>query len=98
MRFIGILGIIPQVIVVIAVVMYAAKRFTTEAVLLLIGATIGLISSVFYSIALPWLFGTYGSTWYESYIWIIAAVGTLGGLCFAIGLLLLVQNILRTRS
>jgi hypothetical protein len=98
MKFIGILGTIPQIIVVIAVVMYSVKRFTTEAVLLLIGATIGLITSVSYSVALPWLFGTYGSTWYESYIWIIAAIGTLGGLCFAIGLLLLVQNILKTRS
>lgn len=98
MRFIGILGTIPQIIVVIAVVMYAAKRSTTEAVLLLIGAIIGLISSVFYSLALPWLFETYGSTWYESYISIIATVGMVGGLCFAIGLLLLVQNILKNRS
>lgn len=98
MRFIGLLGIIPQIIVVIAVMMYVVKRSTAEGVLMTIGAIIGLITSLFYTVALPWLFDIYGSAWYESYLGLIGAVGTLGGLCFAIGLLLLIQNILKAKS
>jgi hypothetical protein len=97
MRFIGLLGTIPQVIVVVAVMMYVVKRTTAEAVLMVIGAVIGLITSLFYTVALPLLFDVYGSAWYESYIWIIGAIGTLGGLCFAVGLLLLIQNVLRAK-
>ena len=96
MRFIGLIGTIPQVIVLIAVMMYVAKRFTAEAVLMMIGAIIGLISSVFYVLVLPWLSEAYGMDWYLSYATLIGVVGTLGGLCFAIGLLLLVQKSLKS--
>jgi len=96
--FIGLLGTIPQIIIVIAVSMYAAKRSSAEAVLMMIGAITGLLSSIFYTVALPWVINTYGITWYQSYSILISAVAMLGGLCFAIGLLLLVQNILSAKS
>ena len=96
--FIGLLGTIPQIIIVIAVSMYAAKRSSAEAVLMMIGAITGLLSSIFYTVALPWVINTYGITWYQSYSILISAVAMLGGLCFAVGLLLLVQNILNTKS
>jgi len=96
--FIGLLGTIPQIIIVIAVLMYAARRSSAEAVLMMIGAITGLLSSVFYTVALPWVINTYGITWYQSYSILISAVAMLGGLCFAVGLLLLVQNILNAKS
>lgn len=96
MRFIGLIGTIPQVIVLVAVLMYIAKRSTAEAVLMMIGAIIGLISSIFYVVALPWLSENYGMDWYMSYASVIGIVATLGGLCFAVGLLILVQKSLKS--
>lgn len=96
MRFLGLLGAIPQIIVVTAVMMYVAKRFSVEAVLMMVGSIIGLMSSIFYVLVLPWLSEAYGMAWYPSYAALIGVVGTLGGLCFAIGLLLLVLKILKS--
>jgi hypothetical protein len=97
MRFIGLISTIPQIIVLIAVLMYVSRRATAEGMLMLIGAFIGVIASAFNIVGLPWLFEHYGSDWYTSYGMLIGAVHTLGGLCFAIGLLILIQNILKTK-
>ncbi len=97
MRFIGLITTIPQLIVLIAVLMYVSRRATAEGMLMLIGSFIGVIASAFNIVGIPWLFERYGSDWYASYGMIIGAVHTLGGLCFAIGLLILIQNVLRTK-
>ena len=97
MQFIGLLGSIPQIIVVVATLMYVTKRSTPEGMLMAIGAVIGLLVSLFYTVALPWLSGRYGMDWYQSKVIFISGIGIIGGLSFSIGLLMLVQDVLKDR-
>jgi len=98
MRFIGLITIIPQFILLIAVLMYVSRRSTAaEGILMLIGIIVGLFATIFNIVGLPWLFDLYGSGWYTTYGPIIGAVHTLAGLCFAVGFLILVQNALKTK-
>ena len=98
MNYISLVTAIPNIIILIATLLYITRRFTMDGLLMMIGAVIGLLSSVFNTVIMPWLFGTYGVKWYESYMMLVAGTSVIGGLCFSIGLLLLVQNVLSSKA
>lgn len=89
----GFLGAVPNIVILIATIMYVSKRSTPEAYLMLIGGITGLLTSLFYSVGMP-LLTRDGGGWesYQYYVTAISAIGGIGSLSFAIGLVLLVRR------
>lgn len=92
MALFGLLGAIPHIIVLVATILYVSKRSTIEAFLMVIGAVTGLISFLFFTVGIPLMNIDYGLE-YQSFMSIFSAIGTLGSLAFAIGLLILLQKL-----
>lgn len=84
----GLFGAIPHIIILIATIIYVSKRSTIEAILMVIGAVTGLLSFLFFTVGISLL-----GIDYQSFMSIIASIGTLGSLAFAIGLLILLRKL-----
>lgn len=99
MNFINSLfSFIPHIIVLVAVIQYLNKFSGAEGVLMLIGAIIGILTSLFYGMVLPYLGRDNGYENIQQYITLAGIVGTLGALSFAIGLLLAVQKLVSDKK
>ncbi|PZX20383.1 hypothetical protein LX69_00380 [Breznakibacter xylanolyticus] len=87
--------IIPNIIIMVAAGMLFSKTKETYSALLLIGAILSFITSLFYAIIIPILF-KFNLLSYDYHITsaytVFNLIGLLGHLCFAIGLLLLVMS------
>lgn len=94
----GILNFIPHIIILIAVGLYLKKHSTAEAIMMLVGAIIGTLSSVFFTMILPYLTQDGGYETYQAYFGTISAVSTLGYLAFAVGLLLTFQKVVADKK
>jgi len=72
---------------------FLSKKKVVEAVLMTIGAGIGLFTHLLYFLV-PLLAGRSNVAYTEisKYYTIIGLIGTLASLCFAVGLLLLIHN------
>lgn len=92
MALFGLFGAIPHLIILIATILYVSKRSTPEAFLMVIGAVAGLLSFVFFTVGIPLMSVDYGLE-YQSFMSIFSAIGTLGSLAFAIGLLMLLRKL-----
>jgi hypothetical protein len=93
---INLLYLIPHILVLVAVIQLLSKFSEPESYLLLIGAITGILSNLFYSFGIRFLDG--GTTDFYTYTSMVGIISGLGYLCFAIGLLLLVQRVLKTKA
>lgn len=92
-------GIIPSVAVLAATIYYISKRSTPEGYMLTIGALIGLLTHLFYSIGIPLLTRNGGAdafSAYQAYIIPVGIISTIGAILFAIGLFMLVHKVVKT--
>src|SRR4051812_13067998 len=89
----GIIGLLSHLIVLIAVIIYLGKGTSAEGVFMLVGTGIGLLTSAFYSIALPLLIAQGEYDGFQNYISTISILTILGGMSFAIGFLMLIRKI-----
>lgn len=89
--------LIPQILILIAVIILMTRKNGIIPVLMLIGSIAGILSNVYYSILVPVLLDMNivdTMTVYNSRVSsAISIFGTLAHVCFAVGLLLLVLEI-----
>jgi hypothetical protein len=94
----SIFSLLSHVIVLIAVIYYVSKRPVPEGFLMLAGSVISILQTLMFIVGLPVLSAmgvlNDGLEFYQGYMEIIAAVGALGALAFAIGLLMLIRKVL----
>ncbi|WP_340202360.1 hypothetical protein [Ascidiimonas sp. W6] len=95
----ALLFLIPQCIIIIACILYLIKKISLEGILLLTGALIALLVSLFYQLIWPYLlqenFVDAGST---MIFLIVGGISLLGSLSFAIGFYLVTQKALKNNS
>ncbi|WP_461638220.1 hypothetical protein [Labilibaculum euxinus] len=90
----SLLFIIPQIIIVVACIINLKKK-SASGILVLIGAGIGLLTTLFYNLAIPILFQVFNTNIYSDNTIIfslITGISFIGSMLFAIGLLLLIQE------
>lgn len=95
----NLIGIIPSVAVLAATIYYISKRSTPEGYLLAIGALIGLLTHLFYSVGIPLLTrsgGVDSFSSYQAYLIPVGIVSTIGAILFAIGLFMLIHKVVKT--
>ncbi|MBI9058516.1 MAG: hypothetical protein JEZ01_12200 [Labilibaculum sp.] len=91
----GLLFLIPQIMILVACIMNMANDKSGPAVLMVIGSSIGLLMTIFHSIAIPILIQSFGTDLYSGSInvfTIATPINFIGSILFAIGLLLLIQE------
>jgi hypothetical protein len=95
----NIVSVIPSVAVLAATIYYISKRSAPEGYLMAIGALIGLLTHLFYSVGLPLLTrsgGVDSYAMYQTYLVPVGIVSTIGAVLFAIGLFMLVHKVVKT--
>ena len=78
---------------------FLSKKKAVEAVLMTIGAGVGLLTHLLYFLV-PLLAGSNNLAYTEisKYYTIIGFIGTVASLCFAVGLLLLIHNTVKKNN
>jgi hypothetical protein len=87
-----LLSLIPHIIVLIATLSYLSAHRTAEAYLMVAGACVGILISVFYTVLFPFLASTDQWRVVEPYLGMISLVGTIGAFAFAIGFLMHIRK------
>ena len=95
-NLIGLLYLLPHILILVAVIQLLSKFSEPESYLLLIGAITSILTSLFYTFGIQFVHDQ-GVEFYEITT-IVSAVAGIGHLCFAIGLFLLVQRVLKTKA
>ncbi len=85
---------IPQLVIVIAAFYYISKFKTTDAILILIGSLLQIILIITNIVVIP-VFLNYSVARLDFVFTVISGLSFLGGLCFAIGLFILIYKIIK---
>ncbi|MBL4561580.1 MAG: hypothetical protein JKX79_11425 [Labilibaculum sp.] len=91
----GMLFIIPGIIILIACINYLEKNKSSHAIMLLVGASLNLLVTVFHSLVVPILMNILNVDFYSGTInvfTIITPISFIGSILFALGLLFLIQE------
>jgi len=91
---IGFVSIISPLIIFIACCYYISKQVKADSILLLIGSGLSLVLTGFYSLLMPYLMrsGNFSMTQTTSYYTIGGVISFFSGMCFAVGLFILISN------
>lgn len=91
---INLISIISPVIIFGTCCYFLAKKSAVEAILMTIGSGIGLLTTLFYSVLVPFLVNDRHLAYNEisQYYTVIGIISFIASLCFAAGLLILVYN------
>jgi len=90
--FTGLLGVIPTVIILLAVLKLHSKSTGSERTLMVVGSIISVAVTVFYSLIVPVIIQSGHQDSILGYFGAIRVLGIAGGFLFSIGLLLFVQK------
>jgi len=93
-HLISLLNAIPNLIIIGILIKLVSKEATPEAVLMLVGSSLGVCLSIFYAVGLPLLAERNGYQHIQSYVGLTSIIGFVGYLLFAIGLVLFIQKVL----
>lgn len=91
----NLLFIIPQIIILVACITYLNHKKSSSGILLLVGAIIGLLSSLLHSVIIPLLMLQTDMDLYSGSVNVLmfsTPIAFIGAILFAIGLLLLIQE------
>lgn len=93
---IGLIGIIPSVLILIASVIILVRTRAAGALLMVIGEALGILSTLFWAISWP-ILAKSASASHQMVIFssINQIVGMIAGLLFGIGLILLATKVFR---
>ncbi|WP_316795794.1 hypothetical protein [Pedobacter agri] len=87
-------SIISPLIVFIACAYYVSKQVKADSILMLIGSGMSLLLTGFYSFLMPYFMQSRGLSVTEttSYYTIAGIISFFSGICFAVGLFILINN------
>jgi len=85
---------IPQIVIVIAAFYYISKFKTTDAILILVGSLLQIILTLTNIVIIP-IFLNYSTSSLGAVFTVISGLSFIGGLCFAIGLFMLIYKIIK---
>jgi cytochrome bd-type quinol oxidase subunit 2 len=91
--FIGLLRALPQLAIFTACIVFVVKKRRVDAILLTIGSFLGLVATIFHSIAWPLL--SDNSSRYEM-LNAVGSISILGSLIFVAGFIVLIINSINT--
>jgi uncharacterized protein with PQ loop repeat len=95
----NVISILPSVAVLAATIYYISKRSAAEGYLMAIGALIGLLTHLFYTVGIPLLTrngGVDSYSIYQAYLLPVGIISTIGAVLFAVGLFMLVHKVVKT--
>lgn len=89
-----LISLISPLLVFIACCYYLSKQAKADAILLFIGSGITLLISCFYSFLMPYIIKNHNLPYAEVnyYYSVIGVIGLVGGICFGVGLFMLINN------
>lgn len=90
----SLVSIISPLIVFIACIYYISKQVKADSILLLIGSGMSLLLTGFYTFIMPYFMQSRGLSITEttSYYTIAGIISFFSGICFAVGLFILINN------
>ncbi|MDQ0968288.1 flagellar biosynthesis component FlhA [Flavobacterium sp. W4I14] len=97
---VNLISIISPVIIFGTCCYFLTKKAAVEAVLMTIGSGIGLLTSLFYSVLMPFLINDrhFAYTEVSKYYTVIGIISFIASLCFAGGLLILIINTVKKNT
>ncbi|GGE59874.1 hypothetical protein EV200_103553 [Pedobacter psychrotolerans] len=95
-----LINIISPFLVFIACCYYLFKRISADAILLFVGSGISLLLTGFYSFLMPYLarVNYLPAAEVNTYYSIAGIIGLIAGICFGIGLFILINSLLNTNK
>ncbi|TCD12865.1 hypothetical protein EZ449_02130 [Pedobacter frigidisoli] len=96
----GFVSIIPSIIVFIASCYYISKNVKPDSILLIIGSGLSLLLTIFYSFLMPYFMRSWAISVNDtsSYYTIAGIISFIAGICFAIGLFMLINTTVNTNK
>ncbi|WP_029275510.1 hypothetical protein [Pedobacter borealis] len=96
----SLVSIIPPVIIFGTCCYFLSKKSAVEAILMTIGSGIGLLTSLFYSVLMPFLLGDRHLAYIgvSKYYTLIGIISFIASLCFAAGFLILIINTIKKNT
>jgi hypothetical protein len=97
---VNLISIISPVIIFGTCCYFLAKKSAVESILMTIGSGIGLLTTLFYSVLMPFLLNdrNFAYTAVSKYYTIIGIISFIASLCFAAGFLILVFNTVKKNT
>jgi len=94
------ISIVPQIIGFIACCYYISKQVKADSILLIIGSGISLLLTIFYHFVMPYFTQDNGLSMVDvtSYYTIAGVIGFFAGICFSVGLFMLINNTLNANK
>lgn len=96
----GLVSIIPPLIGFIVCCYYISKQVKADSILLIIGSGSSLLLTLFYQFMMPFFMQSRGLSITEtsSYYTIAGVISFFAGICFAVGLFMLINNTLNANK
>ncbi|KQN38014.1 hypothetical protein ASE92_00780 [Pedobacter sp. Leaf41] len=96
----SLVSIISPLIIFIACCYYISKQVKADSILLLIGSGLSLVLTGFYSLLMPYFMQSRNLSMTEttSYYTIAGVISFFSGICFAVGLFILISNTVNAKK
>ena len=94
----GLLPLIPQLFILVSCIIFVSGKNTPEGIMLTIGSSIGVLTTIFHSMIIPYLLRTGGISSISNHTQMYTVsgiIGLLAAILFAVGFFMLVQNYLK---
>ncbi|NII84890.1 hypothetical protein H9N25_22760 [Pedobacter riviphilus] len=97
---VNLISIISPVIIFGACCYFLSKKSAVEAILMTIGSGIALLTTLFYSVLMPFLLGDRHLVYTDvsKYYTLIGVISFIASLCFAAGFLILIINTIKKNT
>lgn len=94
---IGLFNIIASIATLVASIQFLNKFRETEAYLMLIGSVISILSTIFYTVVMPFV-SSFEADPSFLYSPLMLSLGTIGHIMFAVGFFMLIQKLISRKN